>query len=330
VWKWSFDIQRELPFSTSLTIGYVGSKSSHVGSSIRNWNGADPSLDRDAQGRRPWQRFFDPATPEVGIKGMSVIRYLDSYGNAFHQGLQIKLDKRYSNGLAFGLAYAFSKSHGDGEAGGNEGAEYQDPRRNRTDAHGRFRFDQRHNLVAHYVWELPGQNMSNALRHVIGGWQTNGILSLRSGLPFRLTQSGNDLNTGADSAIRPDLVGNPHLSNPGRKLGYDGSAFQRVSCDILDRADLCHFGNYGYNVLDSPGQTTFDFGLFKNFAITERMKIQFRSEFFNAFNTPYFRQPQGLGFSSTNAIVPDGARVGEIRGTRQDMRVIQFGLKLSF
>jgi hypothetical protein len=103
-----------------------------------------------------------------------------------------------------------------------------------------------------------------------------------------------------------------------------------VSCDIPSRQDLCHFGNFGYNVLDSPGQATMDFGLFKNFAITERMKIQFRSEFFNAFNTPYFGAPSGLSFSSTNAIVPDGARVGEIRGTRQDMRVIQFGLKLSF
>ena len=330
VWKWSFDIQRELPFSTSLTIGYVGSKSSHVGSSIRNWNGADPSPNTNAQSRRPWQRFYDPATPELGVQGLSIVRFLDTYGNSFHQGLQVKLDKRFSNGIAFGLAYAFSKSHGDGEAGGNEGAEYQNPRVDRSDARGRFRFDQRHNLVAHYVWELPGQNMSSALRHVIGGWQTNGILSLRSGLPFRIATNGNDLNTGNDSAIRPDLVGDPYVSNPNRKLWYNGSAFQRVSCDIPSRQDLCHFGNFGYNVLDSPGQATMDFGLFKNFAITERMKIQFRSEFFNAFNTPYFGAPSGLSFSSTNAIVPDGARVGEIRGTRQDMRVIQFGLKLSF
>jgi len=172
--------------------------------------------------------------------------------------------------------------------------------------------------------------MSGPLKHVIGGWQTNGILSLRSGLPFRIATNGNDLNTGNDSAIRPDLVGDPYLSNPDRKLWYNGAAFQRVTCDVPSRLDLCHFGNFGYNVLDSPGQTTFDFGLFKNFAITERMKIQFRSEFFNAFNTPYFNAPGGLSFSSTNAIKPDGARVGEIRSTRQDMRVIQFGLKLSF
>jgi hypothetical protein len=126
------------------------------------------------------------------------------------------------------------------------------------------------------------------------------------------------------------MVGDPYLSNPDRKLWYNPAAFQRVTCDIPSRQDLCHFGNAGYNVLDAPGQTSMDFGLFKNFAITERMKIQFRSEFFNAFNTPYFNQPNGISFATTNTIAPSGSRDGEIRSTRQDMRVIQFGLKLSF
>jgi hypothetical protein len=330
VWKWSFDIQRELPFGSVITVGYVGSKASHVGNSIRNWNGADPSPNANAQSRRPWQSFYDPLTPERGVQGLSVVRFLDSYGNSFHHGLQVKLDKRYSNGLAMGLAYAFSKSHGDGEAGGNEGAEYQDPRRDRSDARGRFRFDQRHNLVAHMVWEMPGRNLPGVLKHVLGGWQSNAILSLRSGFPFRIAQDGNDLNTGNDSPIRPDLVGDPIPATQNRRQWYDGSAFQRVTCDIPNRQDLCHFGNLGYNVLDSPGQQNFDFGVFKNFQVTERFRVQFRSEFFNAFNTPYFGAPGGISFSSTNAITPDGNRIGEIRGTRSDMRVIQFGLKVIF
>ena len=62
----------------------------------------------------------------------------------------------------------------------------------------------------------------------------------------------------------------------------------------------------------------------------ERFSLQFRSEFFNAFNTPYFGQPNNIGFASANSIVPDAAQMGEIRSTRTPMRIIQFGLKLFF
>ena len=114
-------------------------------------------------------------------------------------------------------------------------------------------------------------------------------------------------------------------------MWYQPNAFQRVTCRIPERQDLCHFGDLGYNVLDSPGQRRVDFGLFKNFQITERFTLQFRSEFYNALNTPYFNQPSSnLSYSSSTQLTPDGSRQGEIRGTRQDMRILQFGLKLSF
>ena len=329
VWKWSFDVQRELPFETSLTIGYVGSKGSHAGNSIRNYNSPLPNPDSNIQRNRPWQRVYDPATPELGVQSLAVIRYLDSFANTFHHGLQMKLDKRYSNGLAFGLAYTYSKSHGDGENGGQQGAQFQNPRNCLVCDRGRFRFDQRHNFVGHFVWELPGQNMSGALKHVIGGWQANGIVSLRSGFPYNLTASTGDLNV-SDSAVRPDIVGDPSVSNPTRKLWYDQTAFLRVTCDLPDRQDRCHFGNLGYNVFDSPGQVNTDFGLFKNFPITESMKIQFRWELFNATNTPYFGGPGGLGYSSRDVLIPDGSRSGEIRSTRTPMRIQQFALKFFF
>ena len=330
VWKWSFDIQKEMPFETSLTVGYVGSKGSHAGNSVRNYNAPDPSFDTNVQARRPWNRVYDPATPELGVQNLAVIRYLDSFANTFHHGLQMKLDKRYSNGLAFGLAYTYSKSHGDGENGGQEGAQFQNPRNCLVCDRGRFRFDQRHNFVGHWVWEMPGQNMAGPLKHILGGWQSNGIVSLRSGFPFNITQSGNDINVSTDSGQRPDRIASGEISNPTRKLWYNPQAFQRVSCDIPGRQDLCHYGNSGYNILDSPGQANLDFGLFKNFPITETMKVQFRWELFNATNTPYFGAPAGIGFSSTNTIIPDGSRNGEIRGTRTPMRIQQFALKFFF
>ena len=329
MWKWSFDIQRDLGYNTQLTVGYVGHAMRHVGNSMRNWNSPAPSTDSNIQANRPFPRFYDPASPELGVQNLSTVRYLDTYQNAFHHGFQMELKKRYSSGLTYGVAYTWSKTHGDGEAGGNQGANIQQPRFCRTCDRGRLRFDQRQYVVANFVWDMPGSNLPGALKHVIGGWQSNGIVSLRTGFPFTLRGSRGDLNVREESP-RPDIVGEPRSGNQNRKQWYRPEAFQRVTCRIPERQDLCRFGTFGYNVLDSPGQRRVDFGLFKNFQLTERYRLQFRSEYYNALNTPYFRDPSGISFSSTDVLTPDGSRVGEIRGTRQDMRIIQFGLKLSF
>jgi hypothetical protein len=325
VWKWSFDIQRELPSNIAVTVGYVGTKGTHIGNSIGNFNQAPPSPDTNVQARRPYQEFYDPATPHLGIQALGNIRYLDSYGNSFYHGLQFKADRRYSNGLSLGAAYTYSKTHGDGEAGGNEGVAFQDPL-DRLGSRGRMRFDQTHNFVGHFVWELPGRNLRGPLRWVIGGWQSNGIVSIRSGFPFSVT--GGSLNTGATP--RPDRIADGELESPTRERWFDPLAFRRVTCNIPGRQDLCHFGNAGVNILESPGQRNFDLSLFKNFDFKERYRFQFRSEFFNAFNTPYFGQPNGIGWTSNDAIVPDAPRQGEIRGLRAPMRIVQFGLKFFF
>jgi len=326
VWKWSFDIQRELPYNIALTVGYAGSKGSHSGNSIGNYNQPKPSADTNVQARRPYQQFYDYATPSKGVQTLSTIRYIDSYGENFYHGLQVKVDRRFKGGLAAGLAYTYSKAHGDGENGGQEGVTMQDPL-NRRAARGRFRFDQRQVLVANFVYELPGANLKGLAGAVIGGWQTNGILSLRTGFAFNVTQGG-DLNTGGP--VFPDQVGDPYLAEPTRAKWYNPQAFSRVTCNIPSRQDLCRFGTFGYNVMSQPGQKNLDFSMFKNFRIREQMMIQFRWEALNATNTPYFGAPNGIGFSSANQLTPDTSRMGEVRSIFTPMRIMQFGLKLVF
>jgi hypothetical protein len=329
VWKWSFDIQRELPSQFALTVGYAGSKGSHVGNSIANFNSPDPSPNTNTQSRRPFQSVYDPATPQLGVQAIGNIRYIDSYGESFYHGMQAKIDKRFSRGLAFGSSYTFSKSHGDGENGGQEGYVSLQNARDRRSSRARYSFDQTHQWVTHFVWELPGQNLQNGwLRHTIGGWQTNGILSIRSGFPFTIGQ-GQDLNTG-NSSVRPDRIASGEIDDPTRARWFDPQAFQRVTCNLPTRPDLCRYGNSGVAILDSPGQRNLDFSMFKNFKITETVKFQFRSEFINAFNTPYFGAPNGIGFLSNTSLTPDASRMGEIRGLRTPMRIIQFALKLYF
>jgi hypothetical protein len=70
--------------------------------------------------------------------------------------------------------------------------------------------------------------------------------------------------------------------------------------------------------------------MYKNFQITEQVRVQFRAEAFNATNTPYFGEPGGIGFTSTTTIVPDAVRMGEIRSIRAPMRIFQLGLKVNF
>ena len=127
VWKWSFDIQRELPWQSAISIGYAGSKGTNIGNSVINYN--DPRILSASfvQANRPYPQFYDPALPNLGVQGTGRIRYIDSFGEAFYHGMQVKYDKRSRSGLTLGVAYTYSKTHGDGDNGGQEGANYQNP-----------------------------------------------------------------------------------------------------------------------------------------------------------------------------------------------------------
>ncbi|MBM3726231.1 MAG: carboxypeptidase regulatory-like domain-containing protein [Acidobacteria bacterium] len=328
VWKWSFDLQRELPWNTALTVGYAGAKGSNVGNSVINWNDPIRPATTFQQANRPYPEFFDAANPQLGVQGVGRIRYIDSFGESFYHGLQVKLDKRMSKGLTYGVAYTYSKAHGDGENGGQEGASLQNPR-DRRGSRGLFRFDQTHRTVANFVYDLPGHSLRGLAGYVIGGWQANGILTIASGFPFTVGQGAGDLAL-PNGSVRPDVIGQAELDSPSRRLWFNTRAYQRVTCQIAARPELCHLGSAGYNQLRGTGQRNFDFSMYKNFRLTEGVNLQFRWEAFNFTNTPWFGDPNGISFSSPSVVTPDGTRDGEIRGLRTAMRIQQFGLKIRF
>ena len=115
----------------------------------------------------------------------------------------------------------------------------------------------------------------------MGGWQINGISTLQTGLTFTPTLNAATVNTGGGS--RPDRIGSGKLDNPDPSRWFDTSAFATPA--------QFTYGNAGRNILYGPGRVNFDFSLFKDFRITESLKIQFRTEFFNLFNTPQFDLP---------------------------------------
>lgn len=324
--QWSFDIQRALPWNTFLTVGYVGSKTSHIDNTWPNFNNAGPSTNTDINGRRPIQGFVSQGETDA-VRLLGNVRYLDSYANGNYHGLQVTAEKRYSSGLTLGLAYAYSKSQGEGGDRNSGDPAYQDPRDRRSDR-GRYPFDVTHSAVINYVYEMPFLNRFKGVAGaVIGGWQTNGIVTLRTGFPF--TPGGGNLNTG--SPTRPDRVADGRIDNPTRELWFDPAAFRRTDCNLPSRPDLCHFGNAGPYILNAPGARVFDLSMYKNWKIPQigdNGRLQFRAEFFNTFNTPQFGQPNNIGFATATSVVPDAPRQGEVRSLRLPMRVVQFGMKL--
>jgi hypothetical protein len=328
--QWSLDIQRQLPWNMVLTVGYVGSKSSHLDNTV-NWNSPDPSPITNINSRRPY-----PAHVSLGegndARPTGNIRYLDSYANGNYHGLQTSFEKRYSAGLVFGVAYTYSKAQGEGY-GRNDGNldlpnTYQNPRDRRA-SRSRYGFDVTHNAVINFVYEMPFlKHFKGVPGAVIGGWQMNGILTLRTGFPFNV--NGGGLNTGAGTL--PDRVADGRLSNPTRQQWFDPSAFRRTDCNVAAHPEWCHYGNAGYGILTSPGAQSLDYSVYKNWKLPlgEQGRLQFRAEFFNLFNHPNFGQPNGIGWSTPNSYIPDATRMGEIRSLRLPMRVIQFGAKVYF
>jgi hypothetical protein len=337
VWQWSFDIQRTLPWNTLLTVGYVGSKTSHIDNSVSNFNQPDPVFNNtDFNSRRPLQAYVSRGEGD-GARLIGNVRYLDSFANGNYNALQTQVQKRYSSGLTLGLSYVYSKAQGEGygrnDPAGDVDAAYQDPR-NRRGARTRYGFDVTHNAVWNFVYDLPffRNSSSRFTKGALGGWQASGIVTMRTGFPFSLT--GGNLNTGMGPSY-PDRLADGRLPRDqrSRQLWFDPTAFRRTDCNIPNRPDLCHYGNAGNGILVSPGGNEWNLSVGKNWAIPrlgENGRIQFRGEAFNAFNTPQFGRPTGIGFTTLDSIIPDGVRQAEIRSLRSPMRIFQMGLKVYF
>lgn len=343
--QWSIDIQRKLPFEAVLSVGYIGSKSTNLDNTVE-LNSPDPAFNTatsTVQSRRPYQFINDAGV----IRPLTRIRWLDSGANAWYNGLQINLQKRFSKGFSFNLAYTWSKAmmegYGRNEGDGFNSNTYQNPRDRATEK-GRIGWDVRQNAVMNFVYELPNPQalQRGAAKYVFGGWQTNGIITLRTGFPFAVTQ-GAIINT-ANTPVRPDRAGSGALSNPTVNQWFNPDDFRLVSCSDASIPERCKYGNSGNAILEGPGFSNVDFSLFKNFPIAERVKVQFRGEFFNLFNTPLFGRPNvalntGGGFLPTRRA--DGSLnfptqsgfvrgPGAITGLVAPMRNIQFGLKFIF
>ncbi len=351
--QWSLDVQRRLPFDIVLSVGYVGNKGTHIDQTVE-LNAPAPSILPNPNSRRPIPFFADGVNGPT--RALNRLRWLTSDGNSWYHALQVNAQKRFSNGLQMNVAYTWGRAMGEGygrnEGGGAIPNSYQNPF-DRAAEKTRYGFDFQHSAVISFLYELPTPGALNKGfgKHIFGGWQMNGIVVLRSGLPFSVTQT-NTLNT-IEGHVRPDLVRNPKLANPTVNKWFDPDAFRVVTCQqpgaatdpgrALNQylAGFCKFGSAGQGILEGPGFKNVDYSLIKNIQIKEDLRLQFRAEIFNIFNTPQFGTPNA-SLNAATAFLPTTAGgafptqvapsrgPGSIANIIAPMRQMQFGLKLIF
>ena len=180
------------------------------------------------------------------------------------------------------------------------------------------------------VYELPFGPGKRFLRthgiagQILGGWQVNGILTLRKGFPtdLRFPQNPPVFNT----ANRPDRVlGQPVVvPNPGFDQYFNPAAFAAPpKVPDVRGALLQTFGNAGRSILRGPGSRNLDLSMFKEFRTSEKTLLQFRAEAFNLSNTPTFTLPTAV----SAALTVTNAAFGKLTGSQTVGRQIQFGLK---
>jgi hypothetical protein len=324
--SWNFTIQKTLAAGFVGQAGYVATRQiNRVG--FRELNYAP--IGGGNAGRLLARKFGRTAET----------RLVAPVGNSHYDSLQTSLERRFTAGLHLGVAYTWSKSIGICCSENSDGLsaiqipEYYHLNRAVTAS------DSPHNLTVNGVWEPPfgrgrrWATQSGILTWLASGWQVNGILSAVSGSPFGVSSSGTSLNAPGNSQ-RADQVKEKVeiLGGAGRGQSYfDPFAFRPVTD--------ARFGTAGFNALRGPGIFNLDAGLFREFGITERWRIQFRAEAFNATNTPHFANP-GTNVSNLQ-LNPDGSvrSLGgftEITGLANtgrdgiDERVFRFGLRLSW
>jgi Carboxypeptidase regulatory-like domain len=320
---WNFAIQRSLPFNLALEVAYVGN---HGVDQPANYA---MNASQTLGGNQASQPLFAAYGQKAGVDD----RYV-GYSSMYH-GLQTKLDKRFSNGFALTTSYTYQRAMGmQSEDAGLDF--YINPRRNWR----RLDFDRTHTFAQSYVYELPfgkGKKMltSGPGSWILGGWQLNGILSIYTGHPITFggttailgaPGNGNTLNWFGPGGI-PTPKGNgvtglwftPTICNfnPAKGSLVTTQCFAQPGAE---NGGLPEFGNLSRNVISGPGQWNLDASIFRNFAIGERFKLQFRGEAFHVMNTPQWNDPN-TDITSSN--------FGKITGAGGG-RSIQLGAKLIF
>jgi hypothetical protein len=306
IYQGNLSIQRELPGGAVAQIAYVGSGTAKLRGQI------DLNAPRPGTGAPQPRRLFST---------FGAINIYGPFAHASYHSLQAKLERRFAGG--FSLLSSYTWSHAidnstDGEDTGN-GAIIPQDSLNTAAEKSSSGFDIRHRFVTSAIYDLPlGRSGgwlggSKAARAIFGGFQIGGIVVAQTGQPVNPGVSGNPANT--TNPVRPNRLADGALARGERSVDrwFDPAAFAVPAAFT--------YGSSGRNVIRAPGLVNLDFLIGRNFKITETVRLEFRSEFFNLTNSVHFSRP--------NATI-GAPQAGRITNTAAPNRQVQFGLRLAF
>jgi hypothetical protein len=316
-------VQRELAKDTLIELSYNGNHSLRL-PILADYNQANPNLPGQTlgvQARRPIPTF-------------GPITWVDPAGNNDYNGFSARVEHRFAKGLYFLNSFTWGKAMGDSEQALEYYAGYVEANpqniRNLAAERGPSSFDVKLNNVTSVVYQLPfgkghqfGSNWNPVLDAVLGGWELNGINTSHTGTPLNVYYSPSTANdvTGLSNDYRGEAFERPNVT---------GSAISQSTAQMINTYFAGYtfttppasapFGDVGRNAFRAPNFEQWDLAVDKNFRIREKMRLQFRSEFFNVLNHTNF----GIPTTQTTSVA-----FGQIR-TTYPPRQIQLALKLLF
>lgn len=346
--QWNTEVQRQLPIGVIFDIAYAGSKATHLAYSVIQINQLPNqylSLG-SALLATVANPFYGVLPASAGTLGLATVtrgqllrpypQYLNignsapDLGNSTYHSLQMRVEKRLASGGTITGSYTWAKLLSDTdtlsswlEAGHSVGGVQDNTNLRLEKSLASFNAAQR--LVVSYVYDLPfgkGKHFLGGIHGIedklLSGWALNGVTTLQSGLPLAFTTASN-LTNSLGGGSRPNVI--------SPNVGVSGSAQSRINgwfnVQAFQQPAAFTFGSESRTdpVLRAAGIANWDFSIVKRTTITERLKLDFRTEFINLFNRVQFADPN-TSFGNPS--------FGLVTSVLNQPRLVQFGLRLGF
>jgi hypothetical protein len=323
VMNMSFSIQRHIGWGTVVDVGYAGALGRHLpwqrnlgsipfGADFNpaNADPTNPKVPLPASFLRPYPGYTDVSIREWG-------------SSSSYHSLQASANRRFARGMQFGASWTWSKA-----------LDYNDTDFLNVSSlipariwnYGLASYDRTHLVKINYLWDVPAPHFTaRAARLAVEGWQFSGITSFVSGAPLGVgfTQvTATDITGSPSDGPRIVVTGNPVLPKSQRTF------YQNFNTSVFKLPAVGTVGNAAKTVIRGPGVNNWDVAVFKNFPIREPVHVQFRFEFYNAFNHTQF-----TGLDTTARFDASGSQINSDLGAftaAGSPRVIQLGVKIYF
>jgi hypothetical protein len=338
--QWNLSVERDLGKNWFVSAGYVGTKGTHLrvtydpdqanlvppnGLTLTAQNGQKFTITQNTVTNAPARAPFQPLGPS-GFEAFSPI------ANSIYHSMQLTVAHHFAGGLYLQSAYTYSRSIDDDSTVSVAFVSFFNDQNNPRGSRGLSDFDHRHRSITSFVYQLPFYKNTGGIKgRALGGWQTSGVLTVQSGAPFSVLDSGGGtaLQLDGGTSFTPGFAPGFSCRNavtPGSdksRLNHFVNPNAFVFAPVVGPDGSTGFGDAPRNCFIGPHQANMDLSIGKTFRIGEQQSVLFRTEFLNVANHPSFANPSATDIRNPSSLAKINSTVG-------NPRFIQFSLKWSY